>query len=141
MLTIWNYSYNWVLFHNLLYPFFFQMEIFQDLETFLINQVYYGERERCTRLFDKKLSSNTLLFKFTSNRILIEKASDPRHVDPIPQCAVSYVQIDILLCRFWWLQVGLGYIHVIDRSYRFGFYLFQKSYLPGLPIITILTYA
>jgi hypothetical protein len=31
-------------------------------------------------------------------------------------------------------------MHVIDRSYRFGFYLVKKSYLPGLPIISILTY-
>lgn len=33
----------------------------------------------------------------------MEKAGDAHHVDPIPQCAVSYVQIDILLCGFWWL--------------------------------------
>jgi len=33
----------------------------------------------------------------------MEKASDPHHVGPIPQCAVSYVHIDILFCGFWWL--------------------------------------
>ncbi len=135
MLTIWNYSYNWVLFHNLLYPFFFQMEIFQDLETFLINQVYYGERD-----VQDYLTRSSVPIRYCSNSQaieLMEKASDPHHVDPIPQCADRHTPLSFF--------VVIGWVRIYTcnryRSYRFGFYLFQKSYLPGLPIITILTYA
>jgi hypothetical protein len=76
----------------------------------------------------------------------MEKASDPRHVGPIRYttmcsflCAYRHTYSFVVFGGFiGWVR---RYMHVIDRSYRFGFYLFKKSHLPGLPIISILTYA
>jgi hypothetical protein len=45
----------------------------------------------------------------------MEKASDPHRVDPIPQCTVSYVQIDIHTPLWFLVVIGWVRIYTCNR--------------------------